>query len=82
MTTKKNTEAQSAAFEPLVDQSSVLRSIEYFARRMQTFQGKADDARSSLRDLVVRAVQLGLSESEAARLAGVTRMTVRSWCGK
>lgn len=28
------------------------------------------------------AVALGVSESEAAKLAGVTRMTVRSWLGK
>jgi DNA-directed RNA polymerase specialized sigma24 family protein len=35
-----------------------------------------------LRKAVVAAVKDGMSESEAARLAGVTRMTVRSWLGK
>lgn len=68
--------------DPLVSPEQVVRSIEYFARREKTFREKADGERTQLRDCVVRAVQLGLSESDAARLAGVTRMTVRSWLGK
>lgn len=39
-------------------------------------------ARHALRDAVVAAVADGMSEAEAARLAGVDRMTVRSWLGK
>jgi len=35
-----------------------------------------------LRRAVMAAVEAGISESETARLAGVTRMTVRSWLGK
>jgi len=35
-----------------------------------------------LRVLVLRAVAAGMTESEAARLAGVRRQTVRDWSGK
>ena len=38
--------------------------------------------RDALRVAVRRAVAAGMSESEAARRAGVTRMTVRAWLGK
>jgi len=42
----------------------------------------ADETRAVLRAAVSRAVEGGLSEAEAARAAGVDRMTVRSWLGK
>lgn len=45
-------------------------------------QDLADDARRALRAAVTVLVEEGMSESEAARMAGVTRMTVRSWMGK
>ena len=35
-----------------------------------------------LREAVRDAVADGMSESEAARVAGVSRMTVRAWLGK
>lgn len=34
------------------------------------------------REAVREAVADGMSESEAARLSGVTRMTIRKWVGK
>lgn len=37
---------------------------------------------AELQEAVREAVANGMSESEAARRAGVTRMTVRSWLGK
>jgi transposase len=39
-------------------------------------------SRDDLADLVQLAVRNGMSEVEAARHAGVTRMTVRAWLGK
>lgn len=36
----------------------------------------------ALRYAVIDAVADGMSEVEAARLAGVSRMTVRAWLGK
>lgn len=39
-------------------------------------------SRDDLADLVRMAVRQGMTESEAARLSGVTRMTVRKWVGK
>lgn len=56
--------------------------IRYRAARFAAFDAKAKDARRSLRDVVVEAVGLGMSELEASKLAGVTRQTVRSWVGK
>lgn len=59
------------------------QSITYRRQRFEAFQGSADDEKQQLRDRVVAAVLSGhVSEAEAARLAGVTRMTVRSWLGK
>lgn len=45
-------------------------------------RAKADEATDRLRLAVRDAVHHGMSESEAARLANVTRMTVRKWLGK
>jgi hypothetical protein len=41
-----------------------------------------DEARERLIASVRQAVAGGMSESEAARQCGVTRMTIRSWLGK
>lgn len=38
--------------------------------------------RYCLKTAVRKAVGAGMSEVEAAKLAGVTRMTVRAWLGK
>lgn len=42
----------------------------------------ARKARDKLAEAVRAAVRDGMSESEAARLTGVSRLTVRSWVGK
>lgn len=49
-----------------------------FARKRQ----ERDEARDALRAAVVAAVADGVSEVEVSELAGVDRMTVRSWLGK
>lgn len=41
-----------------------------------------EETRSELRAAVLDLIEHGTSEVEAARLAGVTRMTIRSWQGK
>lgn len=45
-------------------------------------QDAAEGAKATLRAAVHRAVESGASESEIAREAGITRMTVRAWIGK
>jgi DNA-directed RNA polymerase specialized sigma24 family protein len=42
----------------------------------------SDEATSRLRKAVRDADAAGMSQSEAARVAGVSRMTVRAWLGK
>lgn len=37
---------------------------------------------AQLREFVKTAVDAGMSQSEAARLAGVRRQTVQEWCAK
>lgn len=52
-------------------------------RERENAKAALDDATSKLRAAIVRLVQQGaLSESEAARRAGVDRMTIRNWLGK
>ena len=40
------------------------------------------ESRGELQDVVRHAIAAGVSEVEAARLARVSRMTVRAWLGK
>lgn len=42
----------------------------------------AERAWDELRKAALAAISAGMSESEAARVAGVDRMTVRKWLGK
>jgi hypothetical protein len=59
-------------------QESVQRLREaYHRNRMST-----ERTRTELREAVLDLIEGGMGESEAARLAGVTRMTIRSWLGK
>ncbi len=50
---------------------------QYAAQRERT-----EARRVAIRAAIVAALEAGVSESEAARLAGVDRMTVRRWTGK
>ena len=50
-----------------------------------SFNYHRDEARKAsarLQAAVIDAAAAGVSESEIARFAGVTRMTVRTWLGK
>ena len=52
------------------------------ARSYEAATRTASVATDALRAAVRAAVAAGMSESEASRQAGVSRMTVRSWLGK
>lgn len=43
---------------------------------------RLQESRDELRDAVREAIKAGVTEVEAARLSGVTRMTIRKWVGK
>ncbi len=51
-------------------------------RRYAKARSASEALRVELADVTRSAVAAGTSESEAARLAGVDRMTVRKWTGK
>lgn len=52
------------------------------AKRYASDKARLKRSRDNLADLVRLAARHGMTESEAARLSGVTRMTVRDWLGK
>lgn len=52
------------------------------AAALQRARQRVTEATEAVRAAVVEAVAGGMSEVEAARQAGVTRMTVRAWLGK
>jgi tellurite resistance protein len=53
--------------------------LEVAAARYRAAVQDRDEARDLLRAAVLAAIAGGMSEAEAARVAGVTRMTVRAW---
>lgn len=57
-------------------------SIDRAARELAVARRAQDGATEFARQVVVAAVNDGMSEAEAARRVGVTRMTVRDWLGK
>ena len=52
------------------------------AKRYASDRARAKRSRDNLRDLVYLATRDGMTEVEAHKLAGVTRMTIRAWLGK
>ena len=56
-----------------------LRSL---AKERAELLGDLDEITTELRGEVAAAIADGMSEVEAARLAGVSRPTVRAWLGK
>lgn len=52
------------------------------AGRYAADKARLKRSRDDLADLVRLVVRHGMSEAEAARLTGVTRMTIRKWVGK
>lgn len=57
---------------------------EYDEAQTLVFQAqlKANELQRMIRRFTLDAVQAGMPEAEAARYAGVHRMTVRNWQGK
>jgi DNA invertase Pin-like site-specific DNA recombinase len=58
------------------------RVILAWAKAHREDRQRAKESREELRTAVRRAVNSGMTEVETAKLAGVTRMTVRAWLGK
>lgn len=56
--------------------------LSALARRYKAAQDVAENERLALRAAVRDAVRQGMTEVRAARLAGVSRPTVRAWLGK
>ena len=52
------------------------------AKRYTSDKARLKRSRDNLADLVRLEARHGMTESEAERLSGVTRMTVRDWLGK
>ncbi|WP_369069246.1 hypothetical protein [Kineococcus terrestris] len=59
-----------------------MSDLDALAATAREAQERAAAARSALYAAVVAAVRDGMSESEAARRAGIDRMTVRKLLGK
>ena len=57
-------------------------NLEYWTKARASDMARLAQSTMSLRQAVRDAVAAGMSESEAARVAGVSRMTVRAWLGK
>lgn len=70
--------------EPLipVDLDEYRAAIDKAGTKVAAARRQLANSTEILRSRVVRAVELGLSKSEAARLAGVRRETVIGWCEK
>ena len=71
---------ETAAFD--VDLTDVAANVKRLGARRLAARSAFEDATEELRNACVRAVVYGMSESEAARLAGVRRQTIREWSGK
>lgn len=57
-------------------------SLPELAAAWRANQSRTGELHTQLRTAVCEAVAAGMSESEAARQVGVTRMTIRAWLGK
>lgn len=70
--------------EPLfpVDLTPYRVQIKDAGEKLAVARHAEKTARSRVRDVVLAALEAGVSESEAATLAGVSRLTVRAWAGK
>jgi transposase len=58
------------------------RPLEQLAADRKRLRGELERTTAELRAAVLAALAAGVSESAAARRAGVGRMTVRGWAGK
>lgn len=65
-----------------VDLDSYRASVSALGAKRRAAVIRLELTTDILRKCVVAAVAAGMSENEAAKLAGVTRQAVRSWRGK
>lgn len=56
-----------------------MTNLEAAAAHYRAARHARDQSRDKLRDEVRAALDAGMTEAEAARIAGVTRMTIRAW---
>ena len=64
------------------ESAAMLTAIAQFNDRVLTIPNLTEVRREARAAVVVSVTLGGMSESEAARAAGVDRMTVRNWLGK
>lgn len=57
-------------------------TLKRASRRWHQRRDDTQQARDALAQAVRDAIADGMSEAEAARITGVTRMTIRAWIGK
>lgn len=75
--------ARSVRGRPAMTPSNqTLSELTYEARQYAAARKRLETATTRLKVVVRAACDEGMSEVEAAKLAGVTRMTVRAWRGK
>lgn len=73
---------RDAAWTALAQQADGVLDLDGMRRADIAARSAAAEARIRLRTAVEAVVADGMSEAEAARQSGVTRMTIRSWLGK
>ena len=59
-----------------------MTDLDAAALRYNKARKEHAEAATDVKVATVEAVAAGMSESEAARRVGVTRMTIRKWTGK
>lgn len=72
----------SALEAPDVTRDGQSGRVDVAAHRYRQAADVAAERLAVLKDCAIQAVSEGMSESEAARRAGFTRMTIRAWLGK
>lgn len=57
-------------------------SLDALAKEYSAARTALAEVRDQLREAVLSEIDAGMSEQEAAKRAGVSRLTVRAWRGK
>lgn len=65
-----------------VDLDTYRTQVRTAGMALTSARKSVDNASDRLKACVLAGIGAGLSENEAAKLAGVTRQTVRAWLGK
>ena len=72
-------QAEQAAADRL---DTAVENLRTLAAQREQLTRQLEHTTEALRAACADATAAGISEAETARLAGVTRMTVRAWLGK